>query len=254
MTGRMLNERLGKVQFWLLFVGTNLTFFPQHLLGLDGMIRRIADYSPNAGWTELNFLSTIGAFIIAASVLPFLWNVFITLREPAERADDPWDAQHARMGHHQPAAAVQLRLAAADPLRAAALRPQARAAVTAPRPSRAPVRAPETAHDGTAPTRCAAPPGQDAEVIRSRRSGEGMDTALLGMLLFIASEVMFFAALFGAYFNARGRPRPVVAAGGLETFIDPVVVPVVATIILVISSFTMQWAHAGASARATGPA
>jgi cytochrome c oxidase subunit 1 len=92
MTGRKLHERLGKIQFWLLFIGTNLAFFPQHMLGLDGMIRRIADYSPNAGWTELNFLSTIGAFLIAASVLPFLWNVFVTLRKPMEHEADPWDA------------------------------------------------------------------------------------------------------------------------------------------------------------------
>jgi cytochrome c oxidase subunit I len=90
-SGRKLNERSGKVQFWLLFIGTNLTFFPQHLLGLDGMIRRIADYSANAGWTELNVLSTIGAFTIALSVLPFIWNVFTTLRRPADAPDDPWD-------------------------------------------------------------------------------------------------------------------------------------------------------------------
>jgi heme/copper-type cytochrome/quinol oxidase subunit 1 len=92
MSGRSLNERLGKVQFWLLFIGTNVAFFPQHLLGLDGMIRRIPDYSGNAGWTELNFLSTIGAFMIAASVVPFLWNVFVTLRRPADADGDPWDA------------------------------------------------------------------------------------------------------------------------------------------------------------------
>jgi heme/copper-type cytochrome/quinol oxidase subunit 1 len=75
----------------LLFVGTNLAFFPQHLLGLDGMIRRIVDYAPNPGWTELNFLSTIGAFMIGVSVLPFLWNVFITLRSAPNAGDDPWD-------------------------------------------------------------------------------------------------------------------------------------------------------------------
>jgi cytochrome c oxidase subunit I len=92
MTGRMLNERLGKIQWLLLFVGTNLAFFPMHLLGLDGMIRRIVDYNQNPGWTELNFLSTIGAFLIAISVLPFLWNVFITLRSPRTAMDDPWDA------------------------------------------------------------------------------------------------------------------------------------------------------------------
>jgi cytochrome c oxidase subunit I len=91
MAGRRLSERLGKVQFWILFVGTNLAFFPQHMLGLDGMIRRIPDYSGNAGWTELNFISTIGAFLIAASVLPFLWNVFVTLRKPMEHEADPWD-------------------------------------------------------------------------------------------------------------------------------------------------------------------
>jgi cytochrome c oxidase subunit 1 len=92
MTGKRLDERLGKAQFWILFVGTNLAFFPQHMLGLDGMIRRVADYSANAGWAEWNFLSTVGAFLIAASVLPFLWNVFITLRKPVRDAgDDPWE-------------------------------------------------------------------------------------------------------------------------------------------------------------------
>jgi cytochrome c oxidase subunit I len=91
ITGRMLNERLGKLQWVLLFVGTNVAFFPQHMLGLDGMVRRIIDYAPNPGWTELNFLSTIGAFMIGISVLPFMWNVFITLRGPRTAGDDPWD-------------------------------------------------------------------------------------------------------------------------------------------------------------------
>ena len=91
MSGRKLNEKLGILQFILLFVGTNLTFFPQHLLGLDGMVRRIIDYAPNPGWMELNFLSTIGAFIIALSIPPFLWNVFITLRSEPDAGDDPWD-------------------------------------------------------------------------------------------------------------------------------------------------------------------
>jgi cytochrome c oxidase subunit 1 len=92
ISGRRLDERMGKIQFWVLFIGTNLAFFPQHMLGLDGMIRRISDYSGNAGWTELNFLSTVGAFLIAASVPIFLWNVFTTLRKPAENEADPWDA------------------------------------------------------------------------------------------------------------------------------------------------------------------
>jgi cytochrome c oxidase subunit 1 len=91
MTGRMLDERLGKLQWVLMFAGTNMTFFPQHLLGLDGMPRRIVTYADNPGWGSLNLLSTIGAFTIAVSILPFLWNVFITLRGPRNAPDDPWD-------------------------------------------------------------------------------------------------------------------------------------------------------------------
>ena len=91
MSGRYLNERLGKINFVLLFIGTNLAFFPQHLLGLDGMPRRIVHYADNPGWGSLNLLSTIGAFTIAISMLPFLWNLFITLRSPRTAPDDAWD-------------------------------------------------------------------------------------------------------------------------------------------------------------------
>ncbi|MBA3800369.1 MAG: cytochrome c oxidase subunit I [Geodermatophilaceae bacterium] len=92
MTGRMLSEGLGKVQFVIMFIGFNLTFFPMHMLGLAGMPRRIADYDAAAGWTDLNVAATIGGFLIAASLLPFLWNVFISLRSGAIAGDDPWEA------------------------------------------------------------------------------------------------------------------------------------------------------------------
>ncbi|HSL32475.1 MAG TPA: cytochrome c oxidase subunit I [Candidatus Limnocylindrales bacterium] len=92
MTGRMLDEGLGKAQWVLMFVGFNLTFFPMHQLGLAGMPRRIADYASNAGWNELNLAATIGGFLIAASMLPFLWNVFISLRNGRIAGDDPWEA------------------------------------------------------------------------------------------------------------------------------------------------------------------
>jgi cytochrome c oxidase subunit 1 len=91
MTGRMLNETLGKVQFVLMFIGFNLTFFPMHELGLSGMPRRIADYSSTAGWNDLNLLATIGGFVIAASMIPLLWNVFLSLRSGAIAGDDPWE-------------------------------------------------------------------------------------------------------------------------------------------------------------------
>jgi cytochrome c oxidase subunit 1 len=92
MTGRMLNETLGKVQFVLMFIGFNLTFFPMHTLGLEGMPRRIADYSATAGWNELNVAATVGSIIIAGSMLPFLWNVFMSLRNGPIAGDDPWEA------------------------------------------------------------------------------------------------------------------------------------------------------------------
>src|SRR3990172_3956770 len=92
MSGRMLDEGLGKIQFWLMFLGFNLTFFPMHMLGLQGMPRRIADYSGNAGWNDWNLWATIGGFLIAASILPFIWNVFISLRNGKIAGDDPWEA------------------------------------------------------------------------------------------------------------------------------------------------------------------
>ncbi len=92
MTGRMLNETVGRIHFVLMLIGFNLTFFPMHELGLAGMPRRIADYSSTAGWNDLNLLATIGGFTIAASMLPFLWNVFVSIRSGKVAGDDPWEA------------------------------------------------------------------------------------------------------------------------------------------------------------------
>jgi cytochrome c oxidase subunit 1 len=93
MTGRRLNERLGKVHFWLHFIGFNLTFFPMHSLGVTGMPRRIADYDPtNTGWMILNSMETVGAFIIAISIFPFLINVIATFINGERVGDDPWEA------------------------------------------------------------------------------------------------------------------------------------------------------------------
>ncbi|MEO8462260.1 MAG: cytochrome c oxidase subunit I [Chloroflexota bacterium] len=91
MFGRMLDEGLGKLHFVLMFIGFNLTFFPMHQLGLEGMPRRIADYAADAGWNDLNLLATVGGFTIAVSILPFIWNVFISLRNGKIAGDDPWE-------------------------------------------------------------------------------------------------------------------------------------------------------------------
>ncbi|MGH3499539.1 MAG: cbb3-type cytochrome c oxidase subunit I, partial [Nocardioidaceae bacterium] len=89
-TGRMLDEKLGKIHFWLLFVGFHMTFLVQHWLGVEGMPRRYADYSPSDGFTTLNQVSTIGAFLLGASTLPFLYNVWKTRHAEPVGVDDPW--------------------------------------------------------------------------------------------------------------------------------------------------------------------
>ena len=90
-TGRMLNERLGKVHFWLTFIGFHTTFLIQHWLGVLGMPRRYFDYSPDDGFTLLNQISTFGAAVLAAATLPFLYNLYTTWRNaPKVTLDDPW--------------------------------------------------------------------------------------------------------------------------------------------------------------------
>ena len=91
LTGKMLNERLGKIHFWLTFVGFHTTFLIQHWLGVEGMARRYADYLPEDGFTLYNQISTVGAAILAISFLPFLWNIYVTTtRAPKVTVDDPW--------------------------------------------------------------------------------------------------------------------------------------------------------------------
>ncbi len=91
LTGRMLDERLGIVHFWMLFVGFHLTFLVQHLLGMQGMARRYADYLPEEGFQTGNVLSSLGAALLGLSMLPFLANVWQTWRRaPLVDVDDPW--------------------------------------------------------------------------------------------------------------------------------------------------------------------
>jgi len=90
-TGKRLDERLGKIHFWLLFFGFHGTFLIQHWLGVMGMQRRIVDYLPEPDFVIMNQVSTISAFVLALSTLPFLWNVYVTWRHaPRVHVDDPW--------------------------------------------------------------------------------------------------------------------------------------------------------------------
>jgi cytochrome c oxidase subunit I len=91
MTGRMLDDRMGKVHFWMLFIGFHTTFLVQHWLGMAGFPRRYADYSAADGFTDLNMISSMGAFLLGLSTLPFLFNVWKTARTaPLVTVDDPW--------------------------------------------------------------------------------------------------------------------------------------------------------------------
>jgi cytochrome c oxidase subunit 1 len=90
MTGRMLDEKLGKLHFWLLFIGFHTTFLVQHWLGVEGMPRRYATYNEFEGFTTLHQVSSIGAMVLGASTLPFLYNLYKSRRSPRVNVDDPW--------------------------------------------------------------------------------------------------------------------------------------------------------------------
>ncbi len=92
MTGRFLDETLGKISFWFMFIGMNVTFFPMHFLGVAGMPRRIYTYDSDLGWDTWNFVATVGSYIMAFGVLLFVVNVLKTARKPKTAGDNPWDA------------------------------------------------------------------------------------------------------------------------------------------------------------------
>jgi cytochrome c oxidase subunit 1 len=97
MFGMFLNERIGKWHFWLMLVGFNLTFAPMHMLGLQGMMRRTFTYTDNQGFDVWNLVATVGVFVLATSILIFIWNIIHSYRshkkEPIEVGADPWDAR-----------------------------------------------------------------------------------------------------------------------------------------------------------------
>ena len=92
MTGRMLSEKLGKLHFWLMFVGVNVTFFPMHQLGMEGMPRRVYTYLEGTGWGDLNLVATIGAVTIFASAVVFIANVVRAFARGERAPDNPWDS------------------------------------------------------------------------------------------------------------------------------------------------------------------
>ena len=108
MFGRLLDEKLGKWTFWLMFVGFNVTFMPQHFLGLMGMPRRIYTYSNGGLWEAYNLISTIGSGVMAVGVLLLLVNVIRTTRKGKRAGNDPWLADTLEWYTSSPAAAREL--------------------------------------------------------------------------------------------------------------------------------------------------
>jgi cytochrome c oxidase subunit I+III len=92
LTGRMLNETLGKINFWLVFIGTNVTFFPMHQLGFDGMPRRVYTYLPGLGLGDLNLLATLGTVGVGIGIIVFLVNVALHFKSGPLAGENPWRA------------------------------------------------------------------------------------------------------------------------------------------------------------------
>ncbi len=174
------------------------------------MPRRIADYAPDRGWNLLNLVSTIGAYIIAVAMLLFLVNVIITLRKPRTAPDDPWGANTLEWATSSPPPAHNF-----DPL--------------------PPIRSERPVHD----LRFAGEEAEDMSAVAmpERRTQREMSGPVLGMVLFVASEAMFFAALFGAYFTIKANAKEWPPAGIEHLKID---VASILTVILVLSSVVIQ--------------
>src|SRR5678816_1278851 len=103
ITGRLFDERLGKMHFWLFVTGVNVAFFPMHILGLHGMPRRIYTYLADTGWGSLNLLATVGAGLMALSVLVFLINVFHSRAAGLIADPNPWSADTLEWATRSPA-------------------------------------------------------------------------------------------------------------------------------------------------------
>ena len=202
MFGRMLNERLGRWHFWLMVVGFNVTFFPMHILGLMGMPRRVHTYPDLPWWGTLNFIETIGAFLMGFATLLFLINIFESARSGEPAGDNPWQAWTLEWATSSPppdynfATLPPVPIVDSRPL----YRPQAREGQVAGTQARQ--------YPG-------ATVGRDigdeiGPVVRPRAGAASTflsqaGTPALGMLVLISSEIIFFGSLVAAYLEFHNR-------------------------------------------------
>jgi heme/copper-type cytochrome/quinol oxidase subunit 3 len=188
ITGRLLDERLGKIGFWLTFFGFNLTFFLMHILGLMGQPRRTWTYPDLPGWGTLNLVATIGAYILAVGVVVLVWNMVQALRHGQVAGDNPWDAWTLEWATTSPP----------PPYNFAVLPPIASARplwdVHHPRAMAAGVEA-----GGGNVVRSVVPQPARPWLL------ERWPAPIVGMLAFIFSEATFFGCLIAAYIEYRYR-------------------------------------------------
>ncbi len=170
ITGRLLDERLGKVGFWVIAFGFNLTFFPMHILGLMGQPRRTYTYPDLPGWGVLNFAETLGAFLMAVAVGLIVWNMLVSLRSTLRAPDNPWNAWTLEWATSSPPPAENF---------------VALPAITSNRPL----------YDLEHAQVSAAPVIRDV----------AWRTPIVGIAAFIFSEATFFGALIAAFLEYRSR-------------------------------------------------
>jgi cytochrome c oxidase subunit I len=233
ITGRLLNERLGQVHFWLMLVGFHLTFFSQHVLGMLGMPRRIYTYPPYPGWIEWNLASTVGAGLMGLGTLVFLWNIFGSLRRGAIAGPNPWDGFTLEWATSSPPPPEDF-VAPLPPVRGR------RPLWDAKYPDLA------DAHRGhaaggrdtqEAPGPAAQPP---AALLHLPRDWRQVDPNVVGVAIFVTSEAVFFLALVIVYVIYHGRA---VSGPSPREALD-VPYAAVITVLLLASSFTVSRAGA----------
>ena len=247
MTGRMYNERLGQLHFWLTFIAFNLTFFPMHYIGLQGMPRRVADYADR--FADINLFISIASFGLGASTLIFLYNMIWSWSHGPTAGDNPWRAMTLEWQVELAAADLQLRRDPAGRRRPVRVRrpgrpPRHLRRAANPRRYRPSTEGREQrCHERAQQTHTAATTaGMGYDYPPPIHYSSRISPPIVGIFLFIGSEIMLFGSFFTVYFFVRVVNQRVARGRRAGRIERPWFLALINTLILVTSSFTMHWA------------